>query len=167
MKTYFILLVVVIFSSCSAERRMSRIAYNHEYAAASVCARFFPIKDSIVYKIDTFTITKTIPGTTITIDCDSVIDAIKKNNKNGVDTKKNNSATVKVPCPPSEVKELVRVEHKYIYAENTALTSKLKAEISDLNKQKEKLKETNKKLWWVAGIFFLGNVIQLLLKYIF
>lgn len=78
MKTYLLVLVVIIFSSCSAERRMTRIAYNHEAAAASVCARFFPVKDSIVYTTDSFTKIKYIPGPMYHVNVDSLLSSLPK-----------------------------------------------------------------------------------------
>lgn len=145
-----LLFICLLFASCSSlkhdQRSLGKIHYRNPQLLEQYCAERFPVKihDSIVERYLPGRI-DTIPGETVYMNCDSVIEAIKSAKVKGDTTKPISSKRVPCPpCPPS-TKQVDTVD-KYITktVDNTAMIA-LQSRRADEAERKLLLSEDHNK----------------------
>lgn len=154
MKKLLLILLAILASSCSLQNKIKKakiIAYQNPKEFSDFCATVYPVKESFIKGKDS------IINSIITIKGDSV------------PCPKVNGIIPFVKCPDQ------KIVNKYIYRidtvikENTALSSNLKNQLTELNNknislvtEKEiNIKQSNKKTKWIIGLSVLlfGSLI--------
>ncbi len=178
----YLLIAAILLSGCyttkKATKQVAKAQAIHPEVVASACISYYPTKDSIVErtvylpgKIDT------IPGKTITINCDSIVAAAKSKSTTSSGTLVS-SKSVSVPCPPSthQVDTFYAFKEKYqessaklkvAEAMNSTLAAKVVVAQAQFAHSEEKVSRKNRIILYLAlghGLWFLGLIAKFYFK---
>lgn len=149
--------VLILFSSCSVERQAQRktawlIAHDK---LDDVCARIYPVRDSLIIR-------DSIRTDTVTAEPVIIIDSVQCNKTDSV-------VYVKVKCPPAKTITQVIRRDSIIYQRSTAEEDRLKGEIIRVQTQlaqKDQIiinqqQKIDKNDWWKTACLVTWGVVLL------
>lgn len=169
MKALPYIILALLFTGCSAEKRITRIAANHPGSLAKPCSIMYPpmvLRDSTVTR---YLPGKEIPGPTrfVTVDCDSAVNAMG-GAQTGTGTVRR--VFVNVPCPPSYTRVDTVDSQRFRVEQSTAALDTMKRALSkaeaDVAKYKDEAEDNKergnvwrKRAFWGWGILAAVTVL--------
>lgn len=143
-------------ASCSPATRLNRLASKAPLAAAGMCARMYPVRESVDVRIETRTDTQYRSGPVVFVDCDSA-----NARRYPGDTSR---LIVAAPCPPARLIRTLVTKDSIVRIENTAALYEARSEARSAELQVASLTKS-RQIWRLfALILFAYTALRLVAK---
>lgn len=147
---------LLILSACSPQRRLDRLAAANPEAAASTCAKMFPVRESSNVRIERTTDTIRTAGAVVYVDCDSA----------QLTREIHDTVRLRIPvrCPDHQTIRAFERRDSIVFIENTAAVIAAESNERDAVVKAAQAGKARQMWMWAAIALGAYSVIRLVLR---